>query len=320
MQRSRERRRTARSLAAWVALAGALCACTGALRSPAADGPPASAAVVHASPAVSPSPPPVAPGASPSTYAAPGFPPPRIGAPEAIVEDLDTGRVLFALAADRPRPIASLSKIMTAVLVLANTTPAEEVRISRLAAAQPETAVGLKAGTRVRVRDLMEALILFSANDAAVALAERVDGSVAAFVRAMNRAGASLGLAHTRFASPSGLNDRGYSTARDVATMTRWAYDVSPGFVALAATRHFTLRLPKHHRAEHLRNLDDMLWDYRGAVGAKTGFTFRAGWCLAAVAVRGRHRVLAVVLGDRLEPYADGARLLDYGFRVLRGR
>lgn len=242
---------------------------------------------------------------------------PAIGAPSAIVEDLNTGQVLYAKHAGERRPIASLAKIMTAVLVLQRAAPDEWVHVSALAARQPYTALGLKAGTRLRVGTLLKGLILLSANDAAVALAQKVAGSVPAFLALMNARGREIGMTDTRFASPSGLNDAGYATARSVALMTRWAYGTSPAFAALVATRTATLRIPGHRKPERLTNLNSLLWDYRGAVGAKTGFTYKALWCISAVARRGDHSVVAVVLGDRVEPYADAERLLNYGFHQL---
>src|SRR6266567_304623 len=166
-------------------------------------------AVVH------PSPPIVAPASARAKA-------PRISAPSAIVEDLDTGRVLFQRDADARRPIASLAKIMTAMLVLGSSGPGDEVRVSRWAAKQPPTNVGLRPGWRMRVDVLLYALMLHSANDVAVALAEHVAGTTGAFDRLMNRQAWALGMANTRFASPSGLRDAGYSTARDVAAMARW--------------------------------------------------------------------------------------------------
>jgi D-alanyl-D-alanine carboxypeptidase (penicillin-binding protein 5/6) len=131
----------------------------------------------------------------------------------------------------------------------------------------------------------------------------------------MNRRAALLGMTNTRFASPSGLNDRGHSTARDVATMTRWAM-ASAAFRSLVRTRIHRVRLRRRRVA--LRNLNDLLWTYPGAVGVKTGFTYRAQWSLVAVARRGRATILGVLLHDRHRPFADGTVLLNYGFQRLR--
>lgn len=238
---------------------------------------------------------------------------PRVGATSVILEDLSTGRIVFERRADERLPIASLTKIMTAMLVLKATRPSERVRVSRKAAAQEPTSLGLRAGQRISVANLMWGLLLHSANDAAVALAEHVGGTVRAFDALMNRRAAALGMGETRFASPNGLNDRGYSTARDVATLTGWAFR-SPAFDRLVGTKR--RRIVLSGKRVVLRNLNDLLWTYRGALGVKTGYTTKAGWCLAAIARRRDATLLEVLLHDRREPFADGAALLDYGFRV----
>ncbi len=241
---------------------------------------------------------------------------PRIAARAAIVENLATGEVLMARSPDARMPVASLTKVMTAMLVQASTGPNEQVRISRKAAVQEPTNVQLHAGWRLRAGPLIDALMIHSANDAAVALAEHVAGSVSAFDRSMNSQAAALGMAATHFMSPSGLNDQGLSSARDVATMTRWAL-ASTAFASLVRVRRYTMRLPNGKRLK-MTNLNDLLFTYPGAIGVKTGYTKVAGWSVAAAARRGRLSVLAVVLGDPREPFAAGRRLLDYGFAVLR--
>lgn len=250
--------------------------------------------------------------------AAPTVPVPRITARAAIVEDLSSGEVFLARHPNARMPVASLTKIMTAMLVQASTRPGDWIRVSRKAASQVPTNVELRPGWYLRAWPLIAALMVHSANDAAVALAERVAGSVQAFDRRMNGQAAALGMRETHFMSPNGLDDRGFSSARDVATMTRWALG-SKAFASLVRLRHYTLRLPSGRRLK-LTNLNNLLFTYQGAIGVKTGFTYKAGWSVAAAATRGHARVLAVVLGDKHQPFNDGRRLLDYGFRVLRSR
>ena len=154
--------------------------------------------------------------------------PPEISAPVAILADLDSGQVLFERSADERRPIASVTKIVTALLVLERTSPQDLVTVSSAAAGDGRTAgiseLGLQTGERIRVDDLLSALLLQSANDAAIALAEHVSGSVEGFVQDMNERVRELGLTGSSFASPNGLDDRGYSTARDLVAITRAAY------------------------------------------------------------------------------------------------
>jgi D-alanyl-D-alanine carboxypeptidase (penicillin-binding protein 5/6) len=223
--------------------------------------------------------------------------------------------VLFALNATDKRPIASLTKIMTAYLVMSRTSPTDVVTVSDDAASGRVVGIsslGLEAGERIREQQLLYALLLQSANDAAVALAEHVSGTVDAFVATMNRTAARLGMARTEFASPNGLDDTGYSTARDLARVTRAAYSV-PGFGSIVATRFHSIPAPED-RPRIVQNRNALLWLYPGALGVKTGFTSGAGYCLVATAQRGDERLLAVVLGEPGEPFSDAAALLNYGF------
>jgi D-alanyl-D-alanine carboxypeptidase (penicillin-binding protein 5/6) len=246
---------------------------------------------------------------------------PSIEAASAILADLATGRVLFASNPDERRPIASLTKIMTALVVLERADPDDVVTVSEEAAG-PRVAgisgLGLQAGERIRVRELLYALLLQSANDAAEALAEHVSGSVDAFVDLMNERSVALGLTRTRFDSPNGLDDEGYSTARDLVRLTRTAYDV-PEFADLVATRFHTVHSPTAG-PRIVQNRNALLWLYPGAIGVKTGFTTPAGFCLVAAAERDGERLVAVVLGEPGEPFSDAATLLNHGFAAFERR
>lgn len=270
---------------------------------------------------IAPPPTPVGPSASPSPFPTvldtprPSLRRPTLHAVSAVLEDLDTGEVLFAKRDRLRRPIASLTKVMTALLVLERGGLGSMVVVSRLAASQPSSSLGLRAGERIRVRDLLTALLLQSSNDAAVALAEHLAGTVERFVSLMNRRAARLGLRDTRFASPNGLDDRGYSTAVDLARLTLAAYD-HPEFARLVGTRAAEVPAPRGP-PRRLQNRNVLLWLYRGAVGVKTGFTTPAGHCLIAAARRGDRGFLTVVLGLPDEPFSEGATLLDYGFEAF---
>jgi D-alanyl-D-alanine carboxypeptidase (penicillin-binding protein 5/6) len=267
-------------------------------------------------------------GTSPSPFPSvlrtpppPATEPPEVRAGSAILVDLETGRSLFSLNAGERRPIASLTKIMTAYLVLTRTSPSDVVTVSETAAAARTVGIsnlGLVRGERIRVEELVYALMLQSANDAAVALAEHVGGSVDAFVAMMNRTAARLGLSRTNFASPNGLDDSGYSTARDLARLTRTAYR-TPGFADVVATNAHAVR-SRGSEARIVQNRNALLWLYPGAIGVKTGFTTPAGFCVVAAAVREDERVLAVVLGEPGEPFSDAAALMNYGFEAFDRR
>ncbi|HJS27664.1 MAG TPA: D-alanyl-D-alanine carboxypeptidase family protein [Actinomycetota bacterium] len=252
---------------------------------------------------------------------APSAVPPRIDAAAAVLADLDTGRVLFDLNGNERRPIASITKIMTALLVIEETTPTEVVTTSANAASGGGfgiSGLGLETGERIRVQELLYALMLQSANDAAIALAEHVAGTEDSFVRQMNGRARDLDLRRTRFASPNGLDDAGYSSARDLARLTRNAFEAT-GFASVVATRFHTVRsLDAEPRMVQNRNA--LLWLYPDAIGVKTGFTTPAGFCIVAAAERDGRRLVAVVLGEPGEPFSDAAALLNYGFEGFEQR
>lgn len=248
---------------------------------------------------------------------------PLVSAPSAILADLDSGQVLFAQNVGQRRPIASVTKIVTQLLVLERTRPQDLVTVSERASGDGRTAgiseLGLQTGERIRVDDLSAALMLQSANDAAIALAEHVSGSVEAFVRDMNARVRRLGLRDSHFASPNGLDDRGYSTARDLVAITRAAYR-EPGFASLVATRTATIPAPDGPPPRVVQNRNALLWLYPGAIGVKTGFTSEAGMCIVATAERDGLRLVAVVLGAAGEPFSTAAALLNHGFAAFERR
>jgi D-alanyl-D-alanine carboxypeptidase (penicillin-binding protein 5/6) len=247
--------------------------------------------------------------------------PPSIDAAAAVLVDLQTGHSMYASDAGEKRPVASLTKIMTAYLVLTRSAPTDVVTVSDEAASGREVGIsslGLEAGEQITVRDLLYALLLQSANDAAVALAEHVGGTVENFVTMMNRTAARLGMTRTSFASPNGLDDSGYSTARDLARLTRDAYRL-PEFGTIVATLTHEIPAPEGE-PRIVQNRNALLWLYPGAMGVKTGFTSAAGFCIVATAGREDERLLAVVLGEPDEAFSDAAALLNYGFAAFEHR
>ncbi|MGH2997169.1 MAG: D-alanyl-D-alanine carboxypeptidase family protein, partial [Gaiellaceae bacterium] len=313
-------RRPARWLIRWLPLLGVasiLALSFGAARAQTpAPSPPPPTPVVQPGGQTSPSP-------FPSTLRtpAPTTRAPEVGAGSAVLVDLDSGQVLFDLDRHERRPIASLTKIMTALLVVERAGLTDVVTVSEGAASGQVSGIsglGLEPGERIRVNELLYALLLQSANDAALALAEHVSGSVDAFVEAMNARAEQLGMTRTMFASPNGLDDTGYSSAGDLVRLTRAALR-SRGFASVVATRFHTVEsLDAEPRIVQNRNV--LLWLYLGAIGVKTGFTSPAGFCVVAGAQRGDERLLAVVLGEPGEPFSDAASLLNYGFEAFERR
>jgi D-alanyl-D-alanine carboxypeptidase (penicillin-binding protein 5/6) len=284
-------------------------------------------AVLPAAPAraiPTPPPTPVPPYGSPSPFPTsldtppPADSPPNLSAASAVLVDLDSGEVLFDRAGGRRRPIASTTKIMTALLVLESATPFDEVIASDNAVSAEGAELGLHEGERIPVRDLLYALMLQSANDAAVALAEHVGGSVDSFIEQMNERTRGMGLTDTRFASPNGLDDSGYSTARDLAAITVEAFR-SPTFGETVGAKFRTIPAPEGP-ARRIQNRNALLWLYPDAFGVKTGYTAAAGFCLVAAAERDGLRLGTVVLGARGEPFSEAAALLNYGFEAYERR
>jgi serine-type D-Ala-D-Ala carboxypeptidase (penicillin-binding protein 5/6) len=271
-----------------------------------------------------PPPTPVPPYGSPSPYPTalrtPDIPElePVLSAPSGALVDLESGRVLYRKGSTIRRPIASTTKIMTALLVLNSARMQDVVTVSPLAAAQGGASLDLASGERIKVRDLMYALMLQSSNDAAVALAEHVAGSVEAFVDRMNQRAKAMGLRGTRFRSPNGLDDRGYSTAVDLSRITVRAFR-NPAFARIARTKFYTVPSPDGGK-RRLQNRNALLWLYPGAFGVKSGFTSAAGSCLVAAAERDGLRLASVVLGAPAEAFSDAATLLDWGFTTFEPR
>lgn len=238
------------------------------------------------------------------------------GAAAAVLMDVRTGRVLFARDAHRRLAPASTTKILTAILVLERLPLSAVVTVSERAAAQRNgAAVGLEPGDQWTVEDLLHVMLVRSANDAAVALAEAAAGSVERFVALMNARAHGLGARHTQFANPHGLDHPDhYSTAYDLAVLARYGLH-HPVFAALVRTRAWVLRRPGRAPQE-LASTNRFLTRYDGADGVKTGWTARSGPCLVASATRDGWQLLAVVLNS-VDVVSTAERLLDYGFSTF---
>ena len=207
------------------------------------------------------------------------------------------GRPVASHAADRQLPPASLTKIMTALLILEKDMPLQDVVVvSPRVQAASGTRLRLHAGDEMSVGDLLAAALLLSANDACLALAERMSGSEGAFVGAMNARAQELGLRHTHFTNACGHDEpRHYSSAHDLARLADEAMR-QPIFAALVKTVRYDVST-RRGRSWNLVNANPLVSRYPGAVGIKTGFTPRAGKCVIARARRNGVDVLLVVLG-----------------------
>jgi len=232
-----------------------------------------------------------------------------------LLFDIDTGRVLWRHRPTRVLPIASLTKMMTALVVADRLPGRARAKITKEVLAYTGSGVGLlPRGKKIQVRTLLYGLLLPSGNDAAIALALRAARSQAHFVGLMNRRAQSMGLVCTRFSSVSGIKDAGnHSCAPDLAALAR-AILREPRLAKIVGSRSAVLPFPIKGRKLYLYNNNPLLRSgYKGTTGVKTGYTDAAGRCLVATVRRGQIR-LGVVLLDSVDPGRQAERLLDQGF------
>ncbi len=239
--------------------------------------------------------------------------PPEVTASSWILYDDTYGRVLADHMADTPRPMASTTKIMTALLALERGNLDDPVLISSSAADIGEAEIGLEAGEVWTLRQLLTAMLVRSANDAAEAVAEYVGGTQQHFVELMNEKALELGLRQTSYANPHGLDAPGhFTTARELLELTLVAME-DPVFAELVGTQTAVLPPAPDGTERIAQTTNQLLGSYPGAFGVKTGFTNLAGLVLVAGAERDGRRLYTVVMGSA-DHFTDATALLDYGF------
>jgi D-alanyl-D-alanine carboxypeptidase len=242
-------------------------------------------------------------------------PPPVIKARSALLLDVDSGKILFQVDPHGRHAPASLTKVVTALVALDHLRLEQTVTVPASINQLPwdSTRMGLRAGERLTVRELLYGLFLNSGNDAAVTLSEAAMPQ-ATFIALMNARAATLGMGDTHFVNPIGLDDPAhYTSAADLARAATELLRRFPEVAAMADTPSLTLSATATHHAYALYNLNDLVRTYRGATGLKTGWTGRAGGCLIATATRdGRHLMVVLLASPRI--FAEAATLLDYGF------
>ncbi len=258
-------------------------------------------------------------GLAAPTAAAPMFNSPKYAA---IVVDASTGEVLYARRADQPRYPASITKVMTLYLTFEALAAGrlkltDQIPISAHAAAQPPTKIGLRPGQTISVDEAIRVVALKSANDIAVALAERVGGSEARFTALMTLRAHELGMNNSRFVNANGLPDsRHVTTARDIAILSRAVMRDYPQYYSYFGQRNY------NWHGQNIVNHNALLQKMPGVDGIKTGYTAAAGFTLAASAARDGRRLIAVVLGGSSTAARDEnvEDLLDAGFDVIAKR
>lgn len=234
-----------------------------------------------------------------------------VSAKGAILIEATTGRVLYEANADERLPMASTTKIMTALLALETYEPDAIVTVPKDAVGIEGSSLYLERNERIRMIDLVYGLMLVSGNDAAVAIALTLCGSLEQFASCMNERAAELGLTDTHFVTPNGLHDDDhYTTARDLAVLTAYALK-NPTFCEIVSTQYHQTDCGSRQRT--FKNKNRLLWEYEGANGVKTGYTTVAGKCLSFSASRDGMQLVGVVL-DCPAMWDAAKTLLNYGF------
>jgi D-alanyl-D-alanine carboxypeptidase (penicillin-binding protein 5/6) len=263
---------------------------------------------------------PPAPAAPPATRASPAaVPAPTVNARAYVLLDVTSGQVIVDQSADERRDPASLTKLMTAYLVFGalrdkSITPSQMVKVSETAWRAEGSRMFIEPRKAVSVDELLHGLIVQSGNDAAIALAELVAGSEAAFAERMNAEAKRLGLVNTQFMNSTGLSQpQHYASALDIARLAAAIIGEYPDhyrFYALKEFRYNNITQPNRNR---------LLWIDPYVDGLKTGHTETAGWCLVASAKRGERRLLSVVLGAGSDAarVSESQKLLNYGFQAF---
>ncbi len=239
-----------------------------------------------------------------------------VSAKSAVLINGTTGQVLYSKNSDEHLPMASTTKIMTALLLAEQNTPEKEVAVTKEMVTVEGSSMGLLPGDTVSFNDLLYGMLLASGNDAANTTAYILGGSIENFAKIMNKKAMEIGLLHTNFVTPSGLDsEEHYTTAKDLALLSRYAMK-NEHFAKAAGSKTATLCYGNPPYKRSVRNHNKLLNAYTGLIGVKTGFTKRSGRCLVTAAKRGEEYLIAVTL-NAPNDWSDHTQMLDYGFSVL---
>ncbi len=233
----------------------------------------------------------------------------------AVIMDVNSGRILYSKNMDEKLAMASTTKIMTTFVAIESGRLEEKVTVSRKASNTGGSSIYLREGERHSVHDLLYAIMLRSGNDAAVAVAEHIGGSVEGFADLMNRKAQEIGAKNTQFANPHGLDSAGhYTTAHDLALITAHALQ-NPIFADIVSSKKKTIEGPSNENWDRIMiNKNKMLWQFDGGDGVKTGYTKKAGRCLVSSATRDGMQLVCVVLNCG-SMWDDSSALLEHGFK-----
>jgi len=238
---------------------------------------------------------------------------PDISGESAILVDINSGKIVYEKNGEKKMKIASLAKIMTAVVALEHKNIKEEIIVSSNAASIGENTMGISEGEVYTLEELLYGLVLNSGNDSAYAIAEGVAGNEETFVKWMNLKAGELNLNDTKFKDPSGLNDDTFSTVTDLVKLSRYAMQ-NEDFRKIVGTFSMELPYSEKHKYLYLENQTNLLTTYPGVGGIKTGYTEEAGLCLVTYAKNDGIELVGVVL-NAVNRKFDMIIMLDYGFK-----
>ena len=239
---------------------------------------------------------------------------PELNARIALIYDRASGRIIYEKNGNKQTPMASTTKILTSIVILENADLKETVTIESKAAGIGGSRLGLKKNDKITVNDLLYGLMLRSGNDAAVALAIHVGGSIEGFADMMNKKAEELGLTNSHFVVPHGLDNEGhYTTAYELAKMADYALNI-PKFKEIVSSKSATIYINGYPKA--INNTNNLLGSVSGVYGVKTGFTNGAGRCLVSSCKRGELDIITVVIGANTnnQRTADTKELIEYAF------
>lgn len=243
--------------------------------------------------------------------------PPTLTAIAALSYDVTGSKTIYAYNESKRVPMASLTKIMTAIVALENDSPTSLYTVSKNAAGVGENVMGLTAGEQLTLKDLLYGMMLPSGNDAAEVIAEGSKFGRSGFIYQMNKKAESLGLNNTHFTNPSGLEGDGaqYSTAIDLLILSRYAMK-NPNFAKIVGTYEYEIPETSTNKYFLLRNDTNLLTSYPGVKGIKTGFTWEAGMCLVTYYQRDGITIISILLNSQ-DRRGEMKTLLDYSIRKL---
>jgi D-alanyl-D-alanine carboxypeptidase/D-alanyl-D-alanine carboxypeptidase (penicillin-binding protein 5/6) len=242
---------------------------------------------------------------------------PDVSAKSAILIEATTGRILFAKNEKQRLPMASTTKIISALIALETENIDERFEVDRNAIMVEGSSMGLKEGDKVSLRDLAYGMLLPSGNDAANAAAVAIAGSIPEFAKLMNKRAQMLGLKDTHFETPSGLDSKEhYSTAYDMSMIARVALQ-NPDFREICSKSSAKIEAEDSPNAWYMTNHNKLLKQYEGTIGLKTGFTKKSGRCLVSAAQRDGVTLIAVTL-NAPNDWQDHTKMLDYGFSSVK--